>query len=64
MYVFGRFATGTLVNPKEHASFIIMDGDPFSLLHKVEVNIPKNVRRISVSTDSSYYSPNDNKMTI
>jgi hypothetical protein len=25
-HVFGRFTTGTLVNPKEHASFIIMDG--------------------------------------
>jgi uncharacterized protein YbaR (Trm112 family) len=27
-HVFGRFTTGTLVNPKEHASFIIMDGVP------------------------------------
>jgi hypothetical protein len=26
-HVFGRFTTGTLVNPKEHASFIIMDGE-------------------------------------
>jgi hypothetical protein len=25
-HVFGRFTTGTLVNPKEHASFIIMEG--------------------------------------
>jgi hypothetical protein len=25
-HVFGRFTTGTLVNPEEHASFIIMDG--------------------------------------
>jgi hypothetical protein len=25
-HVFGRFSTGTLENPKEHASFIIMEG--------------------------------------
>ena len=30
-HVFGRFTTGTLVNPKEHASFIIMDGGERSL---------------------------------
>jgi hypothetical protein len=26
-HVFGRFTTGTLVNPKEHSSFIIMEGE-------------------------------------
>jgi hypothetical protein len=40
-HVFGRFTTGTLVNPKEHASFIIMDGGPAGLFNCVCVSNKK-----------------------
>jgi hypothetical protein len=41
-HVFGRFTTGTLVNPKEHASFIIMDGG-WWVVGEVKIKVAGNL---------------------